>query len=99
MDSAEGRGAAESELAFHCCSCGHRLQRHDMHTGRALAEAGGQQQDDGEAGEHGGQQANGTSSGGRGSDKWQSSAKVDAVMRLLRDLRAKAAAAGGCGCM
>lgn len=85
LDSAKNSSV---DLAFHCCSCGHSLHRHDLFTECALSASCGQKQDQ----EGSSFQTYKTS--GRCGDKWQSSAKVDAVMKLLHDLRAKAAATG-----
>lgn len=94
--SMAGHGDAEAELAYHCPACGHTLGRHDTFGLAALTSAS----KNGEAGPsgtseqlHASMNTNGSGVAGKGSNgaqaNWQSSAKVDALMALLGELRGK----------
>lgn len=81
--SLAGHGAAEAELAYHCPECRRTLGRHDFFGLEALhaAKKGGASTS-----------TNGVKKQAKGAlnrPDWQSSAKVDALMALLDDLRSK----------
>jgi SNF2 family DNA or RNA helicase len=77
--SMAGHGAAEAELAYHCPACGHTLGRHDTY-GLGALEA---------AGKPGGKVGQGNGASGSARPEWQSSAKVDALLKVLGELRTK----------
>ncbi len=83
---------AEAELAYRCLTCNQALSKQDIFTPAALAEAGGAAPSS--AGAAAAAAAvRGAQPVGNG---WQSSAKVDALMEVLRELRGgQHAGAGG----
>lgn len=112
---------AEAELAYSCPHCGHTLGKHDTFSAAALAKAdpalaqqaqqgASQQQQQGGAAAA----SAGTSAGASGSEaaQWETSAKLEALMEILKKLRdkgaagrqpallvASVAAAACCGCL
>ena len=95
-------------MAYSCPHCGHTLGKHDTFSAAALAKADpalqpqqAQQAQQGAAQQQQQQQQDSAAAGasGSGGPKWETSAKLDALMDILKKLRDKGAAgvwAWGC---
>lgn len=82
-------------MAYSCPHCGHTLGKHDTFSAAALAKADPalQQSQQGAAQQQQQQQdAAGASGSGSGGTKWETSAKLEALMQILKKLRDKGAA-------
>ena len=87
---------AEAEMAYSCPHCGHTLGKHDTFSAAALAKADPalqpQQAQQGAAQQQQQQDSAAAGASGSGGPKWETSAKLDALMDILQKLRDKGAA-------
>ncbi len=83
-------------MAYSCPHCGHTLGKHDTFSVAALAKADPalqpQQAQQGAAQQQQQQDSAAAGASGSGGPKWETSAKLDALMDILQKLRDKGAA-------